>query len=492
MKRIAKPKKSLNVMIPVSYENLDLLFPEKVIADRVRAILQLIFFTRLQMKQNDSFMAGITYSTGYCGLLSDTIQTIAGNYYRKIINQMVEFGLIQVKKNDDTGAESFFPGKWSKTYRIHPQYRNKSISKKKYRREKITHPDVIRAVKRHFDNQYARQLKLVESKGSCYADVVKFGHQFCLDITSLEMDIQAGKEFRDKKKELIDESVLMGEATAINEDLIKYCTVDSFGFRLHTQLTSLRSCLRPYLRLKDQPEKKLIMLDIKNSQPFFLSLLFFKSHVLNYINEFEPVRQILDGNRNERDVETYYDDCAAGEFYKKILVVIGEKEDAENELTEDEKKELKELLFQHIFYSHPDNHNKDERVKERRFQIETRFGLVYKNVLANLKSLKRIKKEVLPFISELNRKGKKRKIFTVPCAMANRLEVRLVYDFIGTTMFKMDTPVLTIHDAFIVSEESHAVLLMQILKQVFVDQLKVKAPKVKITELATGRELYIG
>ena len=181
-----KPKKAINAMVPVRLLDIDKLFPNKVTADRVRAILQLLFFTRLRMRQNPNFAGGIARETGYCPVRAITLKTIAGNGYRKIIDRMIELEIIQIRENEDTGREAYMPHKLSKLYRIHPKQKLKTFKGHSYRMEKITHPDVINAVKRHFNSKYKEQLNAVKANGQDYFDIVSYGNKFnlCLLYTS--------------------------------------------------------------------------------------------------------------------------------------------------------------------------------------------------------------------------------------------------------------------------------------------------------------------
>lgn len=54
-----------------------------------------------------------------------------------------------------------------------------------------------------------------------------------------------------------------------------WCVADDYG-RLHTNITSLKSSLRPHLRIHNKP---IVFIDIVNSQPFFLSVV-----LANYLN----------------------------------------------------------------------------------------------------------------------------------------------------------------------------------------------------------------
>src|ERR1700739_3242996 len=137
-----KHKAAMQAMIPARLPDITVLFPKRVIADRVRAILQHIFHVRLHMKQNESFAGAIERTTGYVPISAETLRAIAGKYYRAIITQMIEHGIIEVKRSELTGREAYFPHKYTKLYRIVTKWKEPLPNGRSYRREQITHPDV--------------------------------------------------------------------------------------------------------------------------------------------------------------------------------------------------------------------------------------------------------------------------------------------------------------------------------------------------------------
>jgi hypothetical protein len=471
-----KPKKTIYAMVPVRLPEIDTLFPNKTMADRVRAIFQLLFFIRLRMRNNYNYAGGVSRETGYCPVKAEILKTIAGNGYRTIIKRMVELEMIQVKINEETGNEAYLPHKWSKLYRVHPKQKM-TFNGHSYRREQITHPDVIRAVKRNYDRHYSEQLKNVTKKGKLYAGIVRYGENFRIDIQQLEQDIQNGI--------IKDDIGLIGQALAINDQLMRWCHVDEFGKRLHTHIGNMPKELRAYLIRQNKKNTQLVIADLKNSQPYILSLLFHKPELLSFIPEFEPLKGVLEQYRIQPDVRLFYEDCAAGEFYNKAFVVIGQNEYPLKELKPDVRKELKKKLFRHIFYCSPGNYHKKPETREERQRIQSRFENVYPGVMANLKALKRTKKKALPLVYELTRKGKSRgKMYATPNCMAQRMESKIILELIAAEMYRIKAPVFTIHDAFIL-ESAHLSTLEQVFKQVFVQQLSVKPPKLDVKKLTT-------
>lgn len=475
-----KPKRALQVMIPVRMPDIDKMFPKKRNADRVRAILQMLFFIRLRMKDNPDYAGAIDRASGYCPVKSKSFKSVAGNGYRKLIARMLSEGIIQVNTDEQTNREKYTPRKWTKLYRINPKLRLNDYRGRSYRREQITDETVIQAVKRHYDNHYANQVKEVAEQDKLYKDIVRFGELFVLDVSQLEQDIQTGK--------VKDEASLLGIANSINDGILRWCARDAFGKRLHTHLGNMPKELRPFLRLKGQPDTKLVMADISASQPYFLSLLFYKPDLLELVPEFNPIHHKLLQHCDVPDTRLFYEDCAAGEFYSKAFLMMGEGDRVIKDIAPDRKKAMKEKLFRHIFYASTGNHFKNEQLREERHRTEIRFGLVYPCVLHTLRALKKTKKDVLPFVYELTKKGKKRgKMYATTNMLAQRFESRIVLDYISRLLFSEGIHVFTIHDAWILAEQDLPAL-QRALDDIFRIKLNVKPPQLKVTRLTAGQQ----
>jgi len=473
-----KLKKKLRAMIPSALPDLCPLFPDHVTRDRVYAILQLLFLVRRGMLENENYAPGVDRKSRYCPLHSTSmLKEIGGEHYRKIIDKMLEHQIIEIRLNEN-GGEAFLSKKLTKLYRIHPKLRVKGSNGKRYRHQHITHPDVIRAVKRLYDKRFDRQLETVEKKGKLYADIIRYGESFVLDITRLEHDMQNGQ---------LDEK-LLERAYRLNEKLSRWCCVDEYGGRLHSHLSNLPKELRKYLVLRDKPDTPLVMLDLKSSQPYFLSLLFYKPELLNLVPEFLPIKHLLDKKCHESNLLTFYHDCCNGIFYKKCFVLLGDGKQEDEEFTEEEKKVLKEKLFAHVFYGSNGNYHKDEKKREERHHVETQFKMLYPVVYDNLVTLKRTRKEKLPFLHSYYRSRKRAtKMYSTPNCLAQKIESKILLDIIAATLFNLNIPVFSIHDAFIL-ESTHLNTLKEVFDQVFMERLHVNPPKTVEIPLSTMQQ----
>ena len=118
--------------------------------------------------------------------------------------------------------------------------------------------------------------------------------------------------------------------------------VDDTSYRLHTNVTNMKSDLRQFLRINDTP---LVNIDIKNSQPFCsILLLTDPSKAIEFATDTE-LKDILQTERIGRnaDVSKYIDLVVSGAFYEHIMCELN-KEGIN--LTRDEaKKETLRWLF---------------------------------------------------------------------------------------------------------------------------------------------------
>ncbi len=127
-----KIKVRLRTMIPILLTNIDELFPKKVVADRARAILQLIFFSRQRMKENSKYAGGISRESGYCPVQARHLKKIAVDYV-PIIRELKRHEIIQVRRNESTGKESYIINTSTKLYRINPKLTHCETTDKSYR-----------------------------------------------------------------------------------------------------------------------------------------------------------------------------------------------------------------------------------------------------------------------------------------------------------------------------------------------------------------------
>lgn len=441
-------------MVPLNVEDLNEIFDNHHRnADKARVILQYLFFMKMRMKKDKNFAPGIKRSTGYVPVNSRTLRKLVRNY-SEIIRKLLEHDIIEYKLND-RGGKSYMPTECTMLYRIKNPVTD-PITKRKYRVEYITHPDVIKSVERYYNGKYDRQVKRLVRGDNWLSSTVKFIDQLYLDVTREKIvEIESDKE--------LDTDYLLGYANQFNNRLRRFINRDNYSSRLHSHLSNMPSVLRPFLKLKKEASP-LVLIDVKSAQPYLLSCAFYHPHILQLVGEFEPILTIIKKYQHTPGVRLFYEDCIAGTFYSGLMEASG--------MTKDE---LKQKLFEHIFYSSYYPYKNDEEKGTERWKIHQLFRGRYSDVLELLNRLKQTRKATLPFVAGLT------KMYCVPNILAARLESTLFIDRITRQCTEEGIPVATIHDAWILKEADQNRFM-----GLFHDEFKlltVNPPQVHVTPL---------
>jgi hypothetical protein len=244
-------------------------------------------------------------------------EVMSARYYRPIINAAV--GARVLEEDSSYWATGGGRAGYSKSFRVGPLWRYRP-----FRSVWLTDPTVVRKVR-------ARKER---DERAVTAPV----HQHLL--TNL------------RRLELADgfPTVSLPLATIAHQEW--RFTVCQQG-RAHTNLTSLRTDLRQYLRVGG---RTLWQLDIRNSQPFFMALalrdaarlerdedfLHYKAHLQNINHTLHPSSShqspsspyVVTGdclnNAHQRDITEYLDLCRTGLLYERLMDEVGLPRTQEN------------------------------------------------------------------------------------------------------------------------------------------------------------------
>lgn len=219
----------------------------------------------------------------------------------------------------------------------------------------------------------------------------------------------------------------------------KHFSIDSFGFRLHTNLTNLRSELRNMLVYNGL---QLVSIDIANSQPYMSTLLFNSSFW-----ELPSQPDVLTHNSiglSSTDIFNKYTTC--------IFIMLCKK--AKSSIESDIHKYL-EIVQKGTFYeymaeqSNIDINNRKE-LKASIFQV-----LFTDNRFINQKeaSPKRIFKQLFPDVYELFSLLKQKEKNNMPMLL-QRIESHVILLTITNRITKEnpDLPIFTIHDSIVTTK----------------------------------------
>jgi hypothetical protein len=198
-----------------------------------------------------------------------------------------------------------------------------------------------------------------------------------------------------------------------------YFVADKYG-RVHTNVSNLKSSIRPALRYKGEP---LVGIDIKNSQPFFLGVLLADMYSnkgslsvsYNLLRTSPPHPLPLRCDILPPDVSQFLDLAAGGELYEFIAAHSG------CEITD--RRTFKQKLFAEIFFCK--NHPWETDYSKL-------FGQLFPNVYQSIKKLKE-------------------KDYTNLAKLLQRVESSAIIN--GVIRLCMEDhpsmPVFTIHDSFL-------------------------------------------
>lgn len=216
-------------------------------------------------------------------------------------------------------------------------------------------------------------------------------------------------------------------------------SVDNSVGRLHTVLTQIKKELRQFISYND---KKLVAIDIKNSQPYLSSILFSKFHF--ELNDCEKAIRHFNPIFNNED--NYL-------RYKKILTELGEQKDT---------KEFIEIISNGYIYEYfgcaLQNHSiidlsldpKIVRKKAKKALINLLFG---ENGYWHFQKYANVLKNTFPSIYEAYYILKYEKHNSLACFLQN-LEAKLVLNK-ACKIISEDRPeleIFTIHDSIVTTE----------------------------------------
>ena len=454
-------KDTLTAMIPINAPALETIFKNSREKDKALVILQHLFFTWRMMKTNKNFAPQIERSSGWVPVLAENLKRLVHNY-SEIIQILIHHNIIEYKKND-RGGKNYYPGKLTMLYRVKFGSKITNPEQQRYRQEKITHPFIIGKVKEYYEKDYEHQRSIFLAQVPWFSGNLKFMDQLIIDVSLEELLFRNPDKFY----------YLWGVQQQFNDKLNRHISRDDFAGRIYSELTSLPKDLRPYLKLKNS-NATLVLVDFKSSQPYFLGSLFNHIALLKLIPNFYPIAYKIKKYSSAPDIRLFLEDCINGHFYQRIMDVSG--------MTKDE---VKQALFQHIFYCSASNQHKIQAVKEERLRFRNLFMSIYPSVYKLLVDLKRTQKQTLPIVYEISkRKKEKGKMYITTNLIATLLEVIFVINKIAKRLSDEGVPVGLIHDAFIFRKEDLD-KFDQIFNEAF-QEFNIRSPKLDIQELKGG------
>lgn len=265
---------------------------------------------------------------------------------------------------------------------------------------------------------------------------------------------------------------------AFNNNLING-TIDSFGNRLHTNVTSLKKEFRKYLYFDGLDDEEVCEKDFANSQFYFLA--FANKFVSQYpSSEFNFINSIYNKYESEADFQEFRFVCSRGEFYQNLIDDFNLQFDMNID-----KKLLKKILFKLVYgdlkiwkwkYEKEGMNIQASLKKQCRISLTDSVLGIYQILLAKYPSFLNIMFELKStrWTFNTSKKGKS----TNNCLLAQQIESDIVYDKICSYLLKNGiTQFTTIHDSFIILKRDEAKFLY-LVDQIFLE-LTVPSPKIR-------------
>lgn len=364
------------------------------------------------------------FNDGFVPISSEILQDLIGNGYKKYIELLLEAKVFETKN-------SFVIGRSCKQFRLCSDFKTGVIP------YVITDKVLKRALKRNYGKikgeritQYGYLTKWFTKDLQINAELAT---SFLIDELIMKTcfpELRDVEDGRVKSPELQFNSAKI-LIDCINSDEDAYLSVDDSGNRFHSPLTNIRSILRNAISYKGQ---QLTSIDIRNSQPFFSSVLFqmdfwekeiTKSKYVNIYNSIlnnhqitPPIMLLTIGDLlKQPDVKEYLASVQRGEFYEKFNEAYQKRYGVE----QFSKKRIKSMILE-MLYSKNSSKTKAKEL----------FGILYPSVLKLFTFIKHEQHKLLPILLQ-------------------RIESEMVLDDIAMHFSNAypELPIFTIHDSII-------------------------------------------
>lgn len=310
------------------------------------------------------------------------LKSLYGNKYNNIIDYLIDKDVIYLYKNYSTG-------KRYRTYRF-----TNNMKESKYLSCKITYTDILDNKKNELNNETN------DINSDITTHLIDSLHLVKLDYAKSKEILKSieNENSRHINSNMIDK--------IINGDI--YAHFDEYG-RFHTNFTILKKEIREHcLSINNN---KIAELDIKNSQPFFMTV-------------FMKDRGFVDSE--------YTNDVISGKLYDKLTICAGI-----------ERKEVKQEVFR-ILYGRNKNNNLGP--------VEKCFKEIYVNVYNWIVEYKKINNNYKILAQELQ-----------------KTESKFIFGNIIPKILEWKTiPIITVHDSILFEEQ-----YLENISFIWKEQLKI-------------------
>ena len=427
--------KSLDVRIPAWISSIeDIASKHSLEADRFRVLLHQFFLCYLKNSKFRRSKAGKNFLPDFFPVSSVLLRQTCTDNYVKYINTLIAEGIIEKRMNEN-GTPSYLSGGHAQLYRwLIPNTFNGGCS---FRKESITGWKQIKSVLRTRD-QYAK---------ACSDAAIKFSksNSVYTEILSYLNDVVLAKDSLEESGSFhVTGDIRFLECEAWANHDFAWFTIDDFGRRLHHPIATMPKEYRKHLRFKEHPDVELSVLDIRNSQPYFSSVISNECLIQGHLPEFIPLIKHIVVFENEPDFLVYRKLCIEGRFYEFLMQGMGL-----NAKDESARKKVKELFFASVLFSRARVIGENSRFREA-------FRKQFPSAHAMFQMIKQMDEIVLPELTDIikppNKKFKYAKssdAYKLVSCMMQRAESAMMYREIAPNLIAAGIKFVTVHDSFL-------------------------------------------
>jgi len=468
--------KPVNALIPISLGNLDEMFKGSGLdTDRMRAILHQCYASKLLETANPQKHDTAMYQDGWFPLRARFLDIIYPKKYVKYLEWLENNGILFPNRNEQ-GGKSYSQNRHCTYYRFNPQLLSKPLTNRHYRKELITSQRTLKSI------------SILIGKGRECLQINRnrtpleyIHHQLLQMLKQINFDVDRAEEFITKVK---SGEVIVRETKnkkprpygdylelmiAINESRAPLSIVDLFGERLYTPITNLWKELRQFVYFKDNPNERLVELDIANSQPYFSSICLQPDVMEKLLPEFAHCIPLLRNYSNNENLLLYQKLNRNGQIYEHWM--NARKMDRNTAKLDF----LANVMFSRVKPRKPETKEARKIFKHHFPVVDYLFGYI-----------KKLSEKELPFIVTTYTdkhgrfQGRKSYFKNLSCAM-QRAESRLFIKRICPALIQNGIPrFLTIHDSILV-EPAYAEKALERMKNEFV-KLGVEPPLIRMKQ----------
>ncbi|MFN8323957.1 MAG: hypothetical protein U0T74_14935 [Chitinophagales bacterium] len=420
-------------------------------SSRMKILLHQLFLCYLKNSRLRRSKVGKNYIPDYFPVSSNLLKQTCTDNYRKYISALIQAGVIDRRKSE-YGTSSYVVGVHAQLYRW--RIGDSSHGGCSFRKETVTGYKQIKSVMRTRD-QFIKECRQNAIEYSIHNPVF-------VQLQSYLDDILFDAEYyKISEQHCVTSDLRFLESEALANKDFAWFSVDKFGNRLHHPFTTMPKEYRKHLRFQDCSDKPLIELDIKNSQPYFSSVLSSKRLINEYLIEFLPLLPYIEKFERKADFLLYRKLCVEGRLYEFLMESL-----SMNSKNENDRHKIKELFFASVLFSKLRVYGEKSRFREA-------FKSVFPSVHAMFQTIKGLDETVLPELKNIIRPtGKKFKYeksndaYKLVACLMQRSEATVMLQIVAPRLVEEGIKFITIHDSVMLLPE-HAERAKQIIGEAF-------------------------